>query len=416
MQEKNYGLVRYACYMVSASMAVVSTLSPLLFLSFRNLYDISFSKLGALVFINFTTQLVVDLVLSFYSHKFSMERLVRLTPVLTAMGLFVSGLFPFIFPGRVYLGLLMGTVIFSAASGLAEVLISPVIAALPSDNPEREMSKLHSAYAWGVVVVVVVSTLLLTLLGRENWQWLAFFWMLVPLTAFFLFSKSTISELETPERASKALSLLMQKEFLICLACIALGGASECTMAQWSSSYLEQALNISKVWGDIFGVALFAVMLGTGRTLYSRIGKNIYRTLAISAVGATACYLVAAFSNIPLVGLAACALTGLCTAMLWPGSLIVVSEKFPKGGVAIFAFMAAAGDLGAAVGPQLVGSVTDLALKSERTLTLFSNMNLTSEQGAIKIGLLSALVFPVLATLLYTRNFLKKKQEEAAKL
>jgi len=33
----------------------------------------------------------------------------------------------------------------------------------------------------------------------------------------------------------------------------------------------------------------------------------------------------------------------------------------------------------------------------------------------MKIGLFSALAFPILATMLYTRNFLKKKREEAAK-
>jgi len=415
MPKNEYGLVKYACYMVSASMAVVTTLSPLLFLTFRNLYDISFSKLGALVFINFSTQLIVDLILSFYSHKFTMSKMVKITPVLTALGLFVYGLSPYIFPNNVYLGVLIGTLIFSASSGLAEVLISPVIAALPSDNPEREMSKLHSTYAWGVVVVVIVSTLLLTVLGKERWQWLAFFWTLPPLTASFLFTRSTIPKLETPKKVSSAFSLLKQKEFLICLACIALGGASECTMAQWSSSYLEQALKISKVWGDIFGVALFAVMLGTGRTLYSRIGKNIYKTLAVSAVGATVCYAVASFSNIPFVGLVACALTGLCTAMLWPGSLIVVSEKFPAGGVAIFAFMAAAGDLGAALGPQLVGSVVDFSIKNARIIDWALRTGIGIEQAAMKIGLFSALAFPILATMLYTRNFLKKKREEAAK-
>ncbi|HRT82571.1 MAG TPA: hypothetical protein P5127_05370, partial [Oscillospiraceae bacterium] len=143
--------------------------------------------------------------------------------------------------------------------------------------------------------------------------------------------------------------------------------------------------------------------------------KNIYKTLAVSAVGATVCYAVASFSNIPFVGLVACALTGLCTAMLWPGSLIVVSEKFPAGGVAIFAFMAAAGDLGAALGPQLVGSVVDFSIKNARIIDWALRTGIGIEQAAMKIGLFSALAFPILATMLYTRNFLKKKREEAAK-
>lgn len=84
-----YGLIKYACYTTGASMSVVATLSPLLFLTFRNLYDISFSLLGALVFINFCTQLLVDLILSFYSHKFNISKLVKITPALTAAGLII---------------------------------------------------------------------------------------------------------------------------------------------------------------------------------------------------------------------------------------------------------------------------------------------------------------------------------------
>ena len=53
--------LKYACYTANISMAVVSNLSPVLFLTFRSLYGISYSLLGLLVLINFVTQLTVDL-------------------------------------------------------------------------------------------------------------------------------------------------------------------------------------------------------------------------------------------------------------------------------------------------------------------------------------------------------------------
>lgn len=237
--DKKYGRIKAACYTANASMSVVASLSPLLFLTFRRLYGLSFSMLGALVLINFCTQLTVDLILSFFSHKFNLAGMVRVTPALTALGLFIYGAFPFFFPRAVYAGLVLGTVVFSASGGLAEVLISPVIAALPSDNPEREMSRLHSVYAWGVVAMVVVSTLFLAAFGRENWQGLALFWMLVPLVSCGLFLRSSVPVLITPEKTSHVFSLMRQKDFALCFFGIFLGGASECTMSQWSSSYLE---------------------------------------------------------------------------------------------------------------------------------------------------------------------------------
>ncbi|MDD3428456.1 MAG: MFS transporter [Oscillospiraceae bacterium] len=414
MIKNNKNPIKYACYMVNISMSVVAALSPLLFLTFRSLYSISFSMLGALVFLNFCTQLTVDLILSFYAQKFNIPKLIKVIPVLTAAGLFIYAVFPFVFPGHTYTGLVIGTLIFSASGGLAEALISPVIAALPAQNPQKEMSKLHSVYAWGVVAVVVISTLLLQLLGRENWQWVAILWIAVPLISFCLFLNSAVPLLQMPQNAAHVFSLIKQKDFLVCFVCIFLSGISEGTMSQWSSGYMEQALHIPKVWGDIFGVAMFAVMLGIGRTCYAKYGKDIYKALALGAAGTTLCYLVATVTNTPLVGLISCVMTGLCVAMLWPGSLIVAADKFPAGGVAVFALMAAGGDLGGAVGPQLVGTVTDIALSWDFLRPLSAAFCITAEQCAMKIGLLAAIPFPLLAAVLYFKLY--KKQTHPAAL
>ena len=61
--------LKYACYTSNITMSAVGNLSPVLFLTFRSLYGISYSLLGLLVLINFCTQLGIDLVFSFFSHK-----------------------------------------------------------------------------------------------------------------------------------------------------------------------------------------------------------------------------------------------------------------------------------------------------------------------------------------------------------
>jgi len=307
-----------------------------------------------------------------------------------------------LFSNAVYAGLVIGTVVFSAGSGLAEVLISPVIAALPSDNPDRDMSALHSIYAWGVVGVVIFSTLFLLAFGGGSWQVLVALMMTIPLFATILFSRAQIPPMETPEKLSGALAFFRQGMVWLCVAGIFLGGASELSMAQWASSYLEQAVGVSKVWGDVFGVALFAMTLGIGRTLYAKIGKNITRVLICCGVGASVCYLTTVFSNNAIVGLAACALTGLCTSMMWPGSLIVGSDRFPAGGVFIFALMAAGGDLGASVGPQMVGMITDAVIASPAMLETAQKLALSPEQLGMKTGMLAASAFPVLSIVVYT--------------
>lgn len=402
---------KYSCYTANISMALVGNLPALLFLTFRSLYGISYSLLGMLVLINFCTQLAVDLIFSFFSHKFNIPKTVKVTPLITLAGLLIYSLWPSVFPNHVYIGLVLGTVVFSASSGLSEVLLSPVIAAIPAHDPGREMSKLHSIYAWGVVFIIIFSTLFIFLFGGERWQILTLILTLIPMVSAIMFAGAEIPEMETPERVSGALKLLKNKGVWLCVLAIFLGGASECIMAQWSSGYLEQAMGIPKVWGDVFGVAMFALMLGIGRTLYSKVGKNVGKVLFLGSIGATVCYLISAVTSATLIGLFACAFTGFCVSMLWPGNIIVASDNFPAGGVFIYALMAAGGDMGASVGPQLIGIITDGTIASPKMIALAESLSLMPEQLGMKIGMLVGMLFPMVSIPVYYVIMKKDKKE-----
>lgn len=402
--------LRYACYATNCTMAVVGNLPPILFITFRELYGISYSLLGLLVLTNFCTQLTVDLIFSFFSHKFNIPKAVKFTPVLGAIGLLLFAAAPILFPSAVYVGLVLGTIVFSASSGFAEVLISPVIAAIPAENPEREMSKLHAVYAWGAVVVIVLGTLFLFFLDGTYWQLLVLLSALIPLTAAALFAGTRFPPMETPERVSGVMAFLKEKALWLSVVAISLGGAAECTMAQWCSGYLETAVAIPKIWGDIFGAALFAMTLGLGRTLYAKYGQNIEKILFLGSLGAAVCYPVAALSGVPVVGLLACAFTGFCVSMLWPGNLVVAADRFPHGGVFLYAMMAAGGDLGASVGPQLVGVVTDAVAASSFGIELAARFALLPEQLGMKCGLLVGAAFP-LAAVFVCGALLKRKKK-----
>ena len=406
---KNYKRLKAACYTVNISMSAISNVPPLLFLTFRELYGISYSLLGLLVLVNFSTQLTIDLIFSFFSHKFNIPKTVKFTPIITLCGMLIFALAPFLPDGLVFLGLAIGTVIFSVSGGLVEVLISPVIAAIPSDNPDREMSKLHSLYAWGVVGTVLFSTAYIFLFGGKSWQILMVLLALIPLCSAILFFGAKIPEVKKPEQASGAIKAMKNPTLWFCFFCIFLGGASECTMAQWCSGYLEKAVGIDKIFGDIFGVAIFGLTLGLGRTLYAKIGKNIEKVLFFGAIGATACYLIATLSPIPIIGLVACALTGFCVSMLWPGCLIVMENKLPGSGVVSYAMMAAGGDLGASVGPQLVGVITDGVIAYGGADSLASSLGMSVEALGMKAGMLIGSLFPLAAIILYTRLIKRKK-------
>jgi MFS family permease len=186
-------------------------------------------------------------------------------------------------------------------------------------------------------------------------------------------------------------------------------------MSSWISGFMENALQIDKTVGDVLGVAMFAILLGIARILYARIGKNISRILLLGMIGAAICYLTVGLSLSVPVAFVACILTGFCTAMLWPGTLILMEEKVPGVGVAAYALMAASGDFGASLAPQLLGIVVDSVSGTAFAAELGTRLNLSTEQIGMKAGMLITAIFPILGTLLLVfaiRYFRKASSSE----
>ena len=155
----------------------------------------------------------------------------------------------------------------------------------------------------------------------------------------------------------------------------------------------------------------FALLLALARSLYAKYGKKIFPVLLTGMTGALGCYLLAGLSSNLIVAMVACMLTGICTSMLWPGTLILMEEEFPNPGVAAYALMAAGGDFGASVAPQGLGIVADTVAASQQAVLLGEEIGLSPEQIGIKAGMLVAAVFPLLGIgmLLLLKRFLAKK-------
>ncbi len=413
MSSKNFKLTKLACYTAYFTMSSIFSLPPLLFAALQDMYGISYTLLGTLVLTNFCTQLTVDLIFTFFAKYFNVKKIVRIMPLITSAGLLIYAFSPVLFPQNVYIGLLIGTVLFSVSAGLSEVLLSPVIAAIPSDNPQKDMSLLHSLYAFGVFTVVVVSTLFLRIFGAENWMYLTVFWALLPISASVIFMLSPMPDMDSSESVGEAKGT--QKRALalaICIGSIFFGSCAENAMSNWVSTYMENALHVDKTLGDILGMAMFAILLGIARICYAKFGKNIIRVLLTGMIGATACYLVAGLSTNVIFAFVACILTGLFTSMLWPGTLIMMEENLPGLGVAAYALMAASGDLGASVAPQLLGIVVDNVAASHFAAELGASLNLAAEQIGLKAGMLVTAIFPLLGTsvLIFATKYFKKQK------
>lgn len=416
MQETkpNYKRTRLACYSAYFTMSSIFCVPSVLFITFRESYGISYTLLGTLVLINFFTQLGIDLVFTMFSKHFNPKKIVRVMPLITSLGLMLYAIIPTIFPSHAYLGLALGTVIFSVSAGLSEVLLSPTIAAMPSDNPQRDMSALHSLYAFGVFTMVIVSTLFLRIFGSEHWMVLVMILALLPIIPAVMFMLSPMPDMSDGtatdvKRNTKHRAIGLA----LCVACIFFGSCAECGMTTWISGYMETALGVDKTLGDILGVAMFAILLGITRVAYAKYGKSITKMILIGMIGSSACYLTVGLTANVYLGFICCILTGVFTAMLWPGALIMMEEKIPGAGVAAFALMASGGDLGASVSPQLMGIVTDNVAASELARDISAALSISTEQVGLKAGMLVTSIFPIIGCfiVLACMRYFKKNAE-----
>lgn len=413
-QIQKYRKTRNACCFAYLSTSPVFILPPLLFVTFREMYGISYTALGSLVLINFCTQLAIDLVFTFFTKYFNLHKTLKTMPLLVSAGLLIYALVPNFLPQYAYLGLVTGTIIFSVAAGLAEVLLSPTVAALPSDDPQRDMAVLHSLYGYGALASILLSTLFFLLFGTENWMYLAIFFAIFPVICSIMFSMAPLPDFNLSQSKGDRSTKNRKTILALCLACIFLGSAAENTITNWISGYMENALHLPKTAGDLLGMAVFAILLAATRTVYSKYGKNIYKMLLVSMAISVVCYAFAGIAMNPVISLVFCVILGISTSMLWPGTLIYMEEKLPNPGVTAYALMAAGGDFGASVAPQAMGIVVDEVAASNWATKLADTLSLNTEQVGMKVGMLTAAIYPALGIVLLLcmgRYFQKQKKD-----
>ncbi len=388
-----------ACYVSYITSACVNNLAALLFVTFSKQFGCSLEQLSFILTANFGVQFIVDFLGAKFADRIGYKPLLLTSQVFAAVGLVGLGIFPRIFPSA-YAGILTAAFFYAIGSGLMEVIISPIIEALPGDAKASSMSLLHSFYCWGHVLTVVLSTLFMKFFGRENWSILCCLWAIIPICNFFFCRYVPVNQLggENAERTKlrKLFGVKVMWVFIILMIC---SGAAELGMAQWSSFFAETELGVSKQTADLLGPCMFAITMGLSRIFYAAVGEkiNIRTALLISSALCVISYLLAALAQHPYLSLAGCTLCGFSVGIMWPGVLSLASKTYSAGGTAMFAILALFGDVGCFIGPETVARASSFT---------------PDGVPSVKTGLAYAVIFPVLITgavgLLYLREIRKK--------
>lgn len=368
----NYGDTLKASYVGYITQAIVNNLAPLLFLTFQDAYGISFRQITALITVNFTVQLIVDLFSAAAVDRIGYQRSVVFAHIISAAGISAMA----VFPG--FWGLFGAAVLYGVGGGLIEVLISPIVEACPVGGKTASMSLLHSFYCWGYVLVVIGTTVFFGLAGKENWRILCMLWALIPAWNGWRFLHVPVRSLKEERDAEPVRAWIKGRMFWVFALLMMCSGAAEQAMSQWASAFGEMGLGVSKAAGDMAGPCLFAALMGSSRLFYAGFGGKIplKRFMLWGGISCLFSYGLAAFAHSPALALAGCALCGLSVGILWPGTYSLAAEELKGGGTAMYAFLALAGDLGCTMGPGIVGMGAQ-------------------QWGDIQKGMAAAIVFPV---------------------
>jgi len=376
-----YELTIKAAFTGYVVQAVVNNFLPLLFIQMQKEFGIPLSQITLLITINFLIQLIVDLASAPVIEKIGYRASMLISNACVIAGFLLLTVLPGRF-GDPFAGILTAVCIYAIGGGLQEVLVSPIVEACPTKNKEAAMSLLHSFYCWGHMAVVILSTVFFRLAGIQNWRILAVLWCAVPLVDFILFTFVPIASLEAGQDTGKSgFGMLFSNRFFCVMMLMMLcAGASEQAVSQWVSAFAESGLGVSKQLGDILGPMLFALCMGTSRTIYGVLGHklDLNRFMGISTALCISAYVIIMVARNPVITLLGCALVGFSVGIFWPGTFSIAASGLKNGGTLMFALLALAGDVGCSGGPTFAGAVMSLA------------------GGNMRLGIGAAVIFPVL--------------------
>lgn len=388
---KNTLISCYVCFFIQS---IVNNFSPLLFSTYSREFSVSLDQITLLVGFNFTIQMIVDLLGAGFADRIGYRRGIIIAHIFSAVGIAGLGVFPYIMPP--FAGLLTATVFCALGSGFIEVLASPIVEALPTEEKSSAMSLLHSFYCWGHIAIVLLSTLFFSLAGGADWRILAFLWAIIPAVNCIFFIFVPINSYSAGRETIPARKLFSLRDFRLFLLLMICAGAAEQSIAQWASLFAETGLGVSKTVGDLLGPCMFALMMALSRTFYGAFGAKLKlsRVMTVCAIGMIGGYVLTFAAPIPAVSLIGCAVVGLFVGIYWPGTLSLATRRLPQGGTSMFALLALAGDVGCASGPSLIGLISGRL----------------SGDASLKVGILSAAIFPIAAFILL--NALKSKRNQ----
>jgi len=371
----NPGFALALCYAGMVCLAIAVNLMPVFLTTVRvdlggtaGLTDEQLGRISAITFAGLVGGILCTGPLA---DRFGGRLFSILGTLLIAVGLGLLSISPS------YSIVLVAVFIMGLGAGILDMVLSPIVAALRPGSRATSLNWLHSFYGIGTVVTVLVGALAFRLV--VGWRTISLTLITVPLLVAFGFVKVDLPPLISGKEGGRTAlrDLCRDSSFLAINVAIFLGGALELGLAQWLPAYAEMSLGFSK-WTGSISLLAFSAAMALGRIFAGLIGRRLdpLKLMLTCCWISVVLFLVACFAPWPAVALSASVAVGLAGSCLWPTTLGVAADRFPRGGATMFGLLAAFGSLGGILMPWLVG--------------------VTSDWSSLRLGLATSTICPLL--------------------
>ncbi len=256
--------------------------------------------------------------------------------------------------------LLGAAFIGGVGAGILDMILSPIVSSLTRGQSQTAaLNMLHSFYCIGAIMTILAGALALRF--HLSWRTLALGLSPMPMmVGLALCLLPTPSLIEPGGIRISTRDLLRQRFFLLAMVAIFLGGATELGMAYWLPAYAEKSLGYAP-WTAALAFLGFSVAMTVGRlgTMFLPKTLGAIPLMLVCCVASAVLFPVASFAPNRGLAIAACILVGLTGSCLWPTTLAVAADHYPRGGATMFALLGALGNFGGIFMPWLVGLVAD---------------------------------------------------------
>ena len=253
----------------------------------------------------------------------------------------------------------VGAVILGVGSGATDALLTPVVCVVYPERRTAANNLLHAFFPIGLVVNIA---LVLALLYIE-WPWRPIFRLLGLLPLPYAVAAALITlpanSHQGPER-QRTRGLLFQLSFILLAGGLLFAGLTEITAGVWLPNFLEVATQTSQT-KSVLALLLFGVTMALGRLSASAMVK-FWGARGLVLAGSVLCAvsLVMVSLNLGANFTIACfCVLGFGVASYWPTILGCAGDHYPQAGASMYSALTAAGIMGGAIGPFVVGLVAD---------------------------------------------------------